>query len=108
MLLNRLKLINKVKTELLVISCLRPARPPWSHTSVMRECWLYQKASNLVVLFDESLSEYGFSGDCRLQISILSYRKISLVRKYVTVYEAQLIVAVRVTSKFDYTSATRY
>ena len=68
----------------------------------MRGCWFYQKASNIVVLFDESLSEYGSSGDCRLQIGILSYRKISLVRKYVTVYEAQLIVPVRVTSKFDY------
>ena len=56
MLLNRLKL-NKDKTELLVISSLHLARPALAHIHVCDERVLASsKASNIGVLFDESLS----------------------------------------------------
>ena len=56
MLLNRLKL-NKDKTELLVISSLHLARPTLSHIHVCDESVLASsRASNIGILFDESLS----------------------------------------------------
>ena len=72
MLLNKLKL-NKDKIELLVISSLHRARPPLSHIHVCDERVLASpKAGNIGVLFDESLSIYGSSGDSNEQIRILS------------------------------------
>ena len=72
MLLNKLKL-NKDKTELLVMSSLHRVRPPLSHIHVCDERVLASpKAGNIGVLFDESLSIYGSSGDGNEQIRILS------------------------------------
>ena len=72
MLLNKLKL-NKDKPELLVISSLHRARTPLSHIHVCDERVLASpKAGNIGVLFDESLSIYGSSGDSNEQIRILS------------------------------------
>ena len=83
MLLNRLKL-NKDKTELLVISSLYRARPPLSHIHVCDERVLASpKASNIGVLFDESLSMVPqVTAICRSAFYHLC--KISFIRKNIS------------------------
>ena len=107
MLLNRLKL-NKDKTELLVISSLHLARPTLSHIQVCDERVLTSsKASNIGVLFDESLSMAPqVTAICKSAFYHL--RKISLIRKYLTVDAAQLLVHALVTSKLDYCNSLLY
>ena len=107
MLLNRLKL-NKDKTELLVISSLHLARPTLSHIHVCDERVLASsKASNIGVLFDESLSMAPqVTAICKSAFYHL--RKISLIRKYLTVDAAQLLVQALVTSKLDYCNSLLY
>ena len=101
MLLNRLKL-NKDKTELLVISSVHRDRPPLSHIDVVEERVLASpKASNIGVLFDESLSMVPqVTAICKSAFYHL--RKISLIRKHLTFDAAQLLVHALVISKFDY------
>lgn len=107
MLLNRLKL-NKDKTELLVISSLHLARPALAHIHVCDERVLASsKASNIGVLFDESLSMAPqVTAICKSAFYHL--RKISLIRKYLTVDAAQLLVQALVTSKLDYCNSLLY
>lgn len=107
MLLNRLKL-NKDKTELLVISSLHLARPTLSNIHVCDERVLASsRASNIGVLFDESLSMAPqVTAICKSAFYHL--RKISLIRKYLTVDAAQLLVHALVTSKLDYCNSLLY
>ena len=94
-LLNRLKL-NKDKTELLVISSLHRARPPFLH-----------KASKIGVLLDQSLSMVPqVTAICKSAFYHL--RKINLIRKYLTFDAVQLLVHALVTSKLDYCNSLLY
>ena len=107
MLLNRLKL-NKDKTELLVVSSLHLARPTLSHIHVCDErVPTLSRASNIGVLFDEFLSMAPqVTAICKSAFYHL--RKISLIRKYLTVGAAQLLVNALVTSKLDYCNSLLY
>ena len=101
MLLNRLKL-NKDKTELLVISSLHLARPTLSHIHVCGERVLASsRASNVGVVFDESLS-MAPQGTAICKSAFNHLFRISLIHKYLTVDTAQLLVHALVTSKLDY------
>ena len=106
-MLNILKL-NKDETELLVISSLYRARPPLSHIHVCDERVLASpKASNIGVLFDESLSMVPqVTTICKCAFYHL--RKISLIRKYLSFDAAQLLVHVLVTLKLDYCNSLLY
>ena len=100
--------LHKDKTELLVISSLHLARPTLSHIHVCDERVLASsKASNIGVLFDESLSMAPqVTAICKSAFYHL--RKISLIRKYLTVDAAQLLVQALVTSKLDYCNSLLY
>ena len=66
-----------------------------------------QKASNIGVLFDESLSMVPqVTAICKSAFYHL--RKISLIRKYLTFDAAQLLVHAFVTSKLDYCNSLLY
>ena len=106
MLLNRL-ILNKDKTELLVISSLHLARAALSHIYVCDERVLASpRARNIGDLFDESLS-------MAPQVTVFANRlsiifEISLIRRYLTVDAVQLLIHAPVTSKLDYCNSLLY
>ena len=65
------------------------------------------KASNIGVLFDESLSK-ALQVTAICKSALYHLRKISLIRKYLTVDAAQLLVHALVTSKLDYCNSLLY
>ena len=108
MLLNRLKL-SKDKTEFLAISSVYTrAPPPLSHIHVCYERALASpKASNIGVLFDESLSiDPQVTAICKSAYYHLC--KISLILKYLTFDAPQLLVHAPVTTKTWFNNVTRY
>ena len=89
-----------------MISSVHRARPSLSHIHVCDERVLASpKASNIGVLFDESLSMVPqVTAICKSAFYHL--HKIGLIRKYVTFDGAQLHALV--TSKFDYCNSLLY
>ena len=79
--------LNKDKTQLLVISSLHAARPTLSHNCIHvcdERLLASSRASNIGVLFDESLSMAPrVTAICKSAFYHL--RKISLICKYLTV-----------------------
>ena len=112
MLLYKLKL-NREKTELLLISSLHRARPPLLHLDVCDERVLTSpKAGNIGVTFDEYLSMV--TAVCCPQVTAMCksafyhLRNISIIRKYLILDTAQILVHALITSKFDYCNSLLY